>query len=275
MKDLIVNRKRLDLTQKLGMLRVAVRENGLAWTFNLGLYYAASFLAESAFARMHHLRRKHGLPGLNSLELNRRTWEGWDWSGRGEEWTHSEEWKKSLIDNVLLKYVPAGGHILEIGPGAGRWTETLQQLAERLTGVDISQKCVDICREKFAHCSNAQFMTNTGCDLTGIGDQSVDSIWSFDVFVHINRREVEQYAREFRRVLKPGGRAVIHHGKTGGAHGGWRSDLTVEALGDILAAAGLQIVAQFSEWRDNGGEFKVGLYDDAVTVIEKPFASDS
>ena len=44
-----------------------------------------------------------------------------------------------------------------------------------------------------------------------VPDGSVDFVFSFDVFVHIKREVVEEYLKEFSRVLKVGGRGFIHH----------------------------------------------------------------
>ncbi|HEY0515673.1 MAG TPA: hypothetical protein VGD00_01015, partial [Solirubrobacteraceae bacterium] len=76
----------------------------------------------------------------NSSQENRRRWSGWDWSGGGEEWSASEEWKRALIDDVLERWIPQGTAVLEIGPGAGRWTEALLRRCSRLTVVDVSER---------------------------------------------------------------------------------------------------------------------------------------
>ena len=70
----------------------------------------------------------------------------------------SPEWKESLVRQVLRKDIPAGKAVLEIGPGAGRWTEFLQPMSASVVGVDISQKCVDLSRDKFRNASNVKFL---------------------------------------------------------------------------------------------------------------------
>jgi len=47
--------------------------------------------------------------------------------------------------------------------------------------------------------------------LSFIENNSVDYIWSYDVFVHINPTDVEKYIIEFSRILKPHGYGIIHH----------------------------------------------------------------
>jgi SAM-dependent methyltransferase len=116
---------------------------------------------------------------------NRERWTDWDWSGRGEEWNASGEWKQALIDDVLIARIPAGGVVLEIGPGAARWSVVLHTRARQLILVDVSDRPLTLCRERFAAAGNVDYVLSSGNDLPGVADLSVDAIWSFDVFVHV------------------------------------------------------------------------------------------
>ncbi len=271
-KDLQENRKRLAINQKLRLLQLSVKENGIFWTGLLGVYYATSAVSEAAFGKMMKMRRERGLPGVNSAEINREIWDNWDWDAAGEEWTPNADWKDSLITHILLPNVPENVDIVEIGPGAGRWTEHLIPRASRFVGIDISRKCVEICSEKFADARHAEFRLGEGHNLPEVGGGSVDVIWSFDVFVHINREQFERYLAEFNRVLKPGGRVIIHHGSEAGVHGGWRSNVTTAWLNEALQTHGFERLDQFQNWEDahTGKAHEVGLYQDVVTIFAKP-----
>jgi SAM-dependent methyltransferase len=269
MKDIVENRERISFARKLKLARLALRENGLWWCTLLVTYYAASALAHRAFAAMDSLRRTRNIPGMNSTALNKEIWEAWNWSAGGDEWSQSEQWKRSLIRCVLQRKVPEKTSILEIGPGAGRWTQALLDRASEYIGIDISSTCIAHCRSHFGGDSRARFTVGSGRDLAGVADRSIDAIWSFDVFVHINRAEVEAYAREFVRVLRPGGVAIIHHGAIGGASGGWRSNLTATAMQDILRRQDLRIEESFAHWVD-GDDVHQLAYGDLITVIGKP-----
>jgi ubiquinone/menaquinone biosynthesis C-methylase UbiE len=203
--------------------------------------------------------------------MNRVIWENWDWSAKGEEWTPSPEWKRSVIEHLLRADIPDGAAVLEIGPGGGRWTEELQQRSKRLTGLDISAACVRTCQARFLHCDNVDFRVGSGSDLDGVPDASVDAIWSFDVFVHVDLREFRAYTAEFARVLRPGGIGVIHHGGVGGSTGGWRSNVTGDDVLEMLRSTDLEVVERLSSWWDNGCEYHAGLYGDAVTIFRMPF----
>jgi len=269
MMDIVENRKRIALGRKLKLAALVVRENGLLWCGLLLTYYVASKIAHQAFSAMDRMRRARGTPGLNSATLNKEIWEGWDWSAEGEEWNHSPQWKQSLIHCVLEAEIPPNIAILEIGPGGGRWTGSLLERASRYIGVDISSACVDHCRKKFGGDARATFVVGSGRDLAAVTDASIDAIWSFDAFVHINREEVECYTREFARVLKPGAVAVIHHGAVGGKQGGWRSNLTEAALRQILANQRLILERSFDRWND-GHAVHTLAFGDQISVIRRP-----
>ncbi|MEZ0387438.1 MAG: class I SAM-dependent methyltransferase [Verrucomicrobium sp.] len=269
MKDLVQNRRRMNLGQKLSLAGLAVRENGLTWTFLLGVYGAASAVANRAFGGMQSLREKRGIPGMNSRAMNRVIWESWNWDGGGDEWTPSEEWKASLMENILHPAVPSGAVVVEIGPGAGRWTGELLKKCSSYQGLDISATCVEVCTGKFGSDPKFKIGLTDGNSLPGVTDGTVDLVWSFDVFVHINSADVGAYLKEIARVLKPGGRAVLHHGSAGGAHGGWRSDLTTGRLNEMARSHGLEVKSQIDGWQDGATFHAAGLYEDLISTLEK------
>jgi SAM-dependent methyltransferase len=272
MKD-IAHRRGISLAKKVGLARLAYSQNGIRWCLAFGTYYLSSSVAERAFATMHSLRRRYGVPGLNSVELNHAIWKSWDWSAAGEEWTPSEEWKQSVIRRFIDRHIPAPASILEIGPGGGRWTEPLLRRATEYWGVDISPTCVEHCRQRFNGQAHARFVVGNGVDLGAVPTGSVEALFSFDVFVHINQAEVASYAAEFVRVLKPGGVGILHHGTVGGARGGSRSNLTQDAMMDILRSRGLSVIESVDEWRDEGALHNLHAYADRVTVFAKPLAA--
>jgi ubiquinone/menaquinone biosynthesis C-methylase UbiE len=269
-KDLVANRGRLGSKQKIKLLWNSIRENGIIWTSLLSLYYISSGIAEASFAKLQKVKLERHLPGTSGLKANKEIWENWNWDGGGEEWTASPEWKESLINNVLRQYIRSGGHILEIGPGAGRWTGVLVEMADTFTAVDIAESCIRICRQQYGDKSGTTFLVGNGQDLAGIADASIDSIWSFDVFVHINVVETARYVNEFKRVMRSGAVGVVHHGRDGGLSGGWRSNLTSTAFRGLLQDAGFRILREFQTWQDAGKEYPVGLYHDEVTVFRMP-----
>ncbi|MGQ0832586.1 MAG: class I SAM-dependent methyltransferase, partial [Microthrixaceae bacterium] len=186
-------------------IRELAAANGYRWTLQHLLLKTSWRVVRSLEARQRALEVRRDLPGINTRARNRRVWDDWDWSRSGEEWTPSPEWKAALVEHVLLPYLEGRRRIVEIGPGAGRWTEHLQRIADELTLVDLSATCIEQCKQRFAACSNISYHVNSGADLSMVAASSVDAIWSFDAFVHIAPPEIRAYVGEFARVLVPGG----------------------------------------------------------------------
>jgi SAM-dependent methyltransferase len=156
----------------------------------------------------------------HTVEENRTRWNACDWSRVSEEWTlhvkknrglDPNRWKILMVNEMILKYITNDSVVVEIGPGSGRWTEILQPICIRLLLLDISEKCLSICKERFNMCGNIEYYLIEGIMLNLIAENSIDFIWSYDTFVHINPADTEKYIKEFKYILKPGGYAIIHH----------------------------------------------------------------
>jgi SAM-dependent methyltransferase len=209
----------------------------------------------------------------NSTAENRGTWTRWDWSHAGEEWTPSEEWKQSLIDDVLWRWIAPGGDVLEIGPGGGRWSEALASRSSRLVLVDISQVPLERCRERLRGATNVEYLLTEGTELAGVADQSIDAVWSFDVFVHIAPADQAAYLNELARVLRGGGMAVIHHadGRNRGlqpSRHGWRAPMSRGLFAALAAERGLDVESQLDSWGPDG-RYDLRGYADAITVCRR------
>jgi SAM-dependent methyltransferase len=129
------------------------------------------------------------------------------------------------IDRLhVAPFLGACDAILEIGPGGGRWTTILLPKCRRLVAADTSRTMLDMVRARFAGDPRLECLHLDGHGLGPVADASVDAVFSFDVFVHLPQWDVFQYLRETARVLRPGGKAVIHHGNVF-SELGWRNFL--------------------------------------------------
>ena len=90
---------------------------------------------------------------MPSVEENRRVWDStYHWNRAGEEWSSTwgsadMQWYATILPRIHA-YLPAGT-VLELGPGFGRWTHYLKDRCDRLILVDLSEKCIRACRERF------------------------------------------------------------------------------------------------------------------------------
>jgi len=245
----------------------------------------------------------------NSVTENRQMWNDLHgWPADGDEWVGQArrcgqpypEWKQALVDRLITPYAAPGSTVLEIAPGHGRWTEFLVQRAGRLILVDLSPRCLDFCRERFAAQGTLEYHTTDGSSLPAGLDGQVDLVWSFDAVVHIAAPEIAGYLRDIHRVLKPGGQAVLHHANrrhatlglgwlrrlgTAGRRlyralslgtdewdDGWRSDVSAELFARLARQAGLTVVEQFGRWGE-GDAFGVPRYNDRVSILAKPLGA--
>jgi ubiquinone/menaquinone biosynthesis C-methylase UbiE len=156
---------------------------------------------------------------MPDLDAIRETWNhesGWvaggdEWSG---PWGGTESlWWGTLVPRIH-SFVPAGV-VLELGPGQGRWSNYLKDLAEQLILVDVAEHCLDVCRRRFADALNVSCHLGDGTSLPMVPDRSVDFAFSFDSLVHAEADVLHAYASELARVLKPDGIGFIHHSNMG------------------------------------------------------------
>jgi SAM-dependent methyltransferase len=95
---------------------------------------------------------------------------------------------------------------LEIGCGPGRLMLPLSETFGRIQGVDVSGEMIALAARNLADVPNAEVRQNSGADLHGFEDQSVDFCYSYAVFQHIpDKAVVWSYLCEACRVLKTGG----------------------------------------------------------------------
>jgi SAM-dependent methyltransferase len=181
-----------------------------------------------------------------------RFWNNNDiWLDNGHEWSSSfgtteNLWNKEIFDSVKEF---RGKKILEIAPGFGRITQFLSILASELIVIDLNPLCIEKTKEKLGHHVLAYF-TNDGKSLTGVRDNSQDLVFSFDSFVHMHANVVEEYVKEIFRVLKPDGKAFIHHSWFyGGSDNSFnniagRANMSPEQFKTIVENNNMKIVSQ-------------------------------
>ena len=106
--------------------------------------------------------------------------------------------------------------MLEIAPGFGRWTQFLLPATKiEYLGIDISEECVNRCRNIFRDVDKALFYPNDGLSLNMVPDALFDFIFSFDSLVHAEIDVLEAYIPQILQKLRPNGVAFIHHFSTG------------------------------------------------------------
>ena len=157
---------------------------------------------------------------MATIEENQTMWgRDYDWSRHGDEWSDSwgtaaAQWHFALLPR-LRDLVPAR-RVLEIAPGYGRWTHYLRALAtEQLTVVDLNDRCIAACKERFAGDAHIRYHVNDGRSLDMVPDGTIDLVFSFDSLVHAEADVMQGYVHQIARKLTPEGVGIIHHSNMG------------------------------------------------------------
>ncbi|MFM8314750.1 MAG: class I SAM-dependent methyltransferase [Deltaproteobacteria bacterium] len=158
---------------------------------------------------------------MPTLEQNKSYWDGdcsYDWSKSGEEWstewgTSFMQWNGTILPRIRT-FLPAAT-ILEIAPGFGRWTNFLREFCNNLILVDLSDKCIKACQERFKNSSQMTYFVNDGKSLDMIPNNTIDFIFSFDSLVHVEDKVISAYVSEISKKLSQNGVAFIHHSNLG------------------------------------------------------------
>jgi SAM-dependent methyltransferase len=100
--------------------------------------------------------------------------------------------------------------ILDLGCGAGRVTRFMVQTYPEVIGVDVSAAQIELAREAVAGgLASCTFHVSDGATIP-IPSASVGSVFSMNVFQHLEQRTAESLVNEVGRVLAPRGTAMVH-----------------------------------------------------------------
>jgi SAM-dependent methyltransferase len=114
-----------------------------------------------------------------------------------------------IRDHWLLPYVRPDRTALEIGPGGGRWTRYLLPF-RRMYVVDHYPELLAEFRKNFMQPNIIEILSN-GTDFPGVPDGSVDFVFSFGVFVHLDADIIRAYLVNLQRVIHSATQLVIHY----------------------------------------------------------------
>jgi SAM-dependent methyltransferase len=144
------------------------------------------------------------------------------------EWLHREHARsiasrREIAERVLAPWLRPDGRVLDYGCGPGFLAHALAQHVREVVACDISRGTL-ACAEALNAAPNLRYLLLPRDPLpTGF-----DLVCSFAVVQHVTDSVFDSLLREWARVLRPGGQAVVHvvcHGAPGWrTEAEWRAD---------------------------------------------------
>ncbi len=119
----------------------------------------------------------------------------------GDEW--AEAIKRYIIPHAL-EGLELGDDVLEVGPGPGRTTDILRDMAPRLTAVEVDAVLAEALATRLAG-SNVEVVNADATDLP-FPDGRFSAALSFTMLHHVPSVELQdRLFAQVARVLRPGG----------------------------------------------------------------------
>jgi SAM-dependent methyltransferase len=136
---------------------------------------------------------------VDPAALNAAVWRRGAWVAAYD----NERLSRAEIRLLLHDSGPLAGRVLELGPGAGRVTTYLADLATELTALELSPAMAEACRRRVP---SARVEVRDMTDLGDFGDGAFDAVVAgnnvIDVLDDPDRRAL---LVQLRRILTPGG----------------------------------------------------------------------
>lgn len=192
-------------------------------------------LKQSARRRLEHVLPPHS----SNFEFNRRLWDRYarDWHpkrvalegarGRtardisilGDEWGDPADLEQ-VLEMFVFPHVAAESIVGELGVGGGRVARRVAGLVRELYCFDVSPQMLRRARETLSGHDNVEYVLLRKPEVPPDLQGRFHFVYAIDVFVHLDLHTMWKYFEGIHRLLKPGGKALVHTANLT-APGGW------------------------------------------------------
>ncbi|HZQ34426.1 MAG TPA: class I SAM-dependent methyltransferase [Dehalococcoidia bacterium] len=195
------------------------------------------------------------------MDPKRLVEQGYDRIGaRHHEWgAGARKGEKARYAAAVFERLPAGASVLELGCGSG--STTTQRLAARfrLTGVDLSERQIELIRRRIP----AATFIHADMAAVEFPPASFDAVVAFYSIIHLPRTEHAGLLRRIAAWLRPGGLLVATmgaHATEAGYEADWLgapmywSHFDAETNRTLVQDAGLRILTAREETAEEHGQ---------------------
>ena len=143
--------------------------------------------------------------------------------------------------------------VIELACGRGRHVLKYANMSNHITLVDVLEKNIQYCKNRFSNIQNISYYKNNGVDLSNLNDNKYSSLFTYDAMVHFEMLDIYNYLKETYRVLKDEGMALFHHSNMAlsykqtfmeSGNPGGRNFMSKEIFGYLAYKAGFDILEQ-------------------------------
>jgi len=146
------------------------------------------------------------------------------------------------ISEYLQKFIQIDATVLDLGSGYGDFINSIK--AGKKLAVDFNPKAKKYCGK------GVIFINTSSTDLKEIKNKSVDTVFSSNLFEHLNEEQINETIKEIKRVLRVGGNLVIMQPNFRYAYKNYFDDFTHKSIFthvsfcDLMKANGLKVVLE-------------------------------
>lgn len=111
----------------------------------------------------------------------------------------------ALRRDFLLRHLPDGARVLDVGCGEGAFSAAMAGAGARPVAVDVADEPLDRLRRRFPQLDDVR-RAHAGEPLP-LREEEVDAVWAGEVVEHVV--DVGAFCSELRRVLRPAGPLLL------------------------------------------------------------------
>jgi len=183
----------------------------------------------------------------------------------------AEDWHKDHLhddwwiqdNDTFIKNLPTDARVLDVGCGSGVKSKYLIDHGLKVTGIDISEKLLEIARREVPE---AEFRVLSMTDLDLIPEM-FDGVFAQASLLHIPKKDAEEIVKQMAKRLVPGGllyiavkelragnseEEIVKENDYGYEYERFFSYFTMDELERYLTEAGLQVISKLRNPNKSG-----------------------